>query len=89
MMASILAGMPVLDSTKRMFYDRYIPVFNIQREVFGMAYEAKYTLRVLVNDWVREKPWELEGEHGLSFFIETPQSKFLFDCGHTGAAWLA
>ena len=53
-----------------------------------MAYEAKYTLRVLVNDWMREKPWELEGEHGLSFFIETPQSKFLFDCGHTGAAWL-
>ena len=52
-----------------------------------MAYEAKYTLRVLLNDWVEEKPWELEGEHGLSFYIETPESKFLFDCGHTGAAW--
>lgn len=52
-----------------------------------MAYEAKYTLRVLINDWVEEKPWELEGEHGLSFYIETPESKFLFDCGHTGAAW--
>ena len=47
----------------------------------------KYTLRVLINDWVEEKPWELEGEHGLSFYIETPESKFLFDCGHTGAAW--
>lgn len=52
-----------------------------------MSCEAKYTLRVLINDWVEEKPWELEGEHGLSFYIETPESKFLFDCGHTGAAW--
>ena len=32
-----------------------------------MAYEAKYTLRVLIDDWGEEKPWELEGEHGLSF----------------------
>lgn len=52
-----------------------------------MAYEAKYTLRVLIDDWVEETPWELEGEHGLSFYVETPESKFLFDCGHTGAAW--
>lgn len=29
----------------------------------------------------------LEAEHGLSFFVETPESHFIFDCGHTGAAW--
>ena len=29
----------------------------------------------------------LTAEHGLSFLIETAHKKFLFDCGHTGAAW--
>ncbi|MCR5834682.1 MAG: MBL fold metallo-hydrolase [Selenomonadaceae bacterium] len=29
----------------------------------------------------------LIAEHGLSFLVETAQSKFIFDCGHTGAAW--
>ncbi len=29
----------------------------------------------------------LTSEHGLSLFVETPEEKFLFDCGHTGAAW--
>lgn len=29
----------------------------------------------------------LLAEHGLSFFVETPRKKFLFDCGHTDAAW--
>jgi len=28
----------------------------------------------------------LETEHGLSFFVETPESHFIFDCGHTGVA---
>lgn len=29
----------------------------------------------------------LTAEHGLSFFVTTPQTKFIFDCGHTGAAF--
>ena len=29
----------------------------------------------------------LIAEHGLSFFVETGQTKFIFDCGHTGAAF--
>ncbi len=29
----------------------------------------------------------LEAEHGLSLFIETPESVFVFDCGQTGMAW--
>ena len=28
-----------------------------------------------------------EVEHGLSLYITTSQSKFIFDCGHTGIAW--
>ena len=28
-----------------------------------------------------------EVEHGLSLFVQTSQSKFIFDCGHTGLAW--
>lgn len=30
---------------------------------------------------------QLIAEHGLSFFVETSQTKFIFDCGHTGAAF--
>ena len=52
-----------------------------------MACESVCKLSVLMNDWVVDGPLELEAEHGLSFYVETPQSKFLFDCGHTGAAW--
>ena len=29
----------------------------------------------------------LVAEHGLSFFVETGRTKFIFDCGHTGAAF--
>ena len=29
----------------------------------------------------------LTAEHGLSFFVETARTKFIFDCGHTGAAF--
>ena len=29
----------------------------------------------------------LIAEHGLSFFVETAATKFIFDCGHTGAAF--
>ena len=29
----------------------------------------------------------LVAEHGLSFLVETSQTKFIFDCGHTGAAF--
>ena len=30
---------------------------------------------------------ELTAEHGLSIFIDTGRTKFIFDCGHTGAAF--
>ncbi len=29
----------------------------------------------------------LAAEHGLSFFVETARTKFVFDCGHTGTAF--
>ncbi len=29
----------------------------------------------------------LVAEHGLSFLVETERTKFIFDCGHTGAAF--
>ncbi len=29
----------------------------------------------------------LVAEHGLSFLVETSQTRFIFDCGHTGAAF--
>ncbi len=32
-------------------------------------------------------PEGLIAEHGLSLLIETPRTKFIFDCGHTGAAF--
>ena len=46
-----------------------------------------YRLTVLVENNTDEES-ALTAEHGLSIFVETPESKFLFDCGHTGAAWL-
>ena len=30
---------------------------------------------------------ELIAEHGLSFFVDTGRTQFIFDCGHTGAAF--
>ena len=30
---------------------------------------------------------KLVAEHGLSFLVETGQTRFIFDCGHTGAAF--
>lgn len=30
---------------------------------------------------------ELIAEHGLSIFVESARTKFIFDCGHTGAAF--
>ena len=44
------------------------------------------TLTVLIENTTPEGS-ELVAEHGLSFFVETPQTKFIFDCGHTGAAF--
>ncbi len=32
-------------------------------------------------------PAGLEAEHGLSLFVETPETTFIFDCGQTGMAW--
>ena len=34
-----------------------------------------------------DAPAGLESEHGLSLFVETLESTFLFDCGQTGMAW--
>ena len=42
-------------------------------------------LRVLVED--KNFNSALECEHGLSIFVEGDNSKFIFDCGHTGLAW--
>ena len=42
-------------------------------------------LTVLIEN-TRAENSSLIAEHGLSFFIETRHKKFLFDCGHTGAA---
>ena len=42
------------------------------------------TLTVLIENTA---PEGLIAEHGLSLLIETPRTKFLFDCGHTGAAF--
>ena len=43
------------------------------------------TLTVLIENTAPDGS-ELVAEHGLSFLVETPQTKFIFDCGHTGAA---
>ena len=42
-------------------------------------------LTVLIENTAPEG-FELIAEHGLSFLIETARMKFIFDCGHTGAA---
>ena len=44
------------------------------------------TLTILIENTTPENS-RLVAEHGLSFFVETPRKKFIFDCGHTGAAW--
>ena len=43
-------------------------------------------LTILVENNI-EKGSDLTAEHGLSIFVETPDSSFLFDCGHTEIAW--
>jgi len=43
------------------------------------------TLTVLIEN-TKPDGLPLIAEHGLSFFVETEQMKFVFDCGHTGAA---
>ena len=44
------------------------------------------TLTILIEN-TKPEGSELIAEHGLSFFVETDQTKFIFDCGHTGAAF--
>ena len=44
------------------------------------------SLTVLVENTPSEHK-ALGVEHGLSLFIETPQTAFIFDCGATGLAW--
>ena len=44
------------------------------------------TLKILIEN-TKPAGSPLIAEHGLSFFVETEQSKFIFDCGHTGAAF--
>ncbi|MCR4819223.1 MAG: MBL fold metallo-hydrolase [Fretibacterium sp.] len=44
------------------------------------------SLTVLVENTPSEHK-ALGVEHGLSLFIETPQTTFIFDCGATGLAW--
>lgn len=46
----------------------------------------KSKVTVLVENTVPEES-TLGAEHGLSLYIETPETKFIFDCGHTGLAW--
>ena len=43
-------------------------------------------LKILIEN-TKPKSSELIAEHGLSIFVETEQTKFIFDCGHTGAAF--
>ena len=45
------------------------------------------TLTILIENTAPENS-KLVAEHGLSFFVQTRRKKFLFDCGHTGAAWI-
>ena len=42
-------------------------------------------LRLLVED--KNFNPTMKSEHGLSIFVESDCSKFIFDCGHTGLAW--
>ena len=44
------------------------------------------TLKILIEN-TKPDGSPLISEHGLSFFVETARSKFIFDCGHTGAAF--
>ena len=44
------------------------------------------TLTILIENTAPEGS-SLIAEHGLSFFVETSETKFIFDCGHTGAAF--
>ena len=44
------------------------------------------TLTILIENTTPEGS-KFVAEHGLSFFVETPHTKFIFDCGHTGAAF--
>lgn len=56
------------------------------RKCLSLSVNDLTTLTVLIENTTPEGS-ELVAEHGLSFFIETPQTKFIFDCGHTGAAF--
>ena len=44
------------------------------------------SLKVLVEDTGSEHQ-ALGKEHGLSVYVETPQSRFVFDCGASGLSW--
>lgn len=44
------------------------------------------SLKVLVEDTCVDHPM-LGKEHGLSLYVETPQSCFVFDCGDSGLSW--
>jgi 7,8-dihydropterin-6-yl-methyl-4-(beta-D-ribofuranosyl)aminobenzene 5'-phosphate synthase len=43
------------------------------------------TLKVLIEDTTFNP--DLECEHGLSLYVETPTLKFIFDCGQSDLAW--
>jgi len=43
-------------------------------------------LKILIEN-TKPKGSKLIAEHGLSIFVETARTKFIFDCGHTGAAF--
>jgi len=43
-------------------------------------------LKILIENTTPEGS-ELLAEHGLSIFVDTGRTKFIFDCGHTGAAF--
>ena len=51
-----------------------------------MISRMNYQLTILAENNTAENS-SLTAEHGLSIFVETPESKFIFDCGHTGVAW--
>ena len=44
------------------------------------------SLKVLIEDTGSEHQ-ALGKEHGLSVYVETPQSRFVFDCGASGLSW--
>ena len=43
-------------------------------------------LKILIEN-TKPEGSELIDEHGLSIFVETEQTKFIFDCGQSGAAF--